>query len=159
VDNQLRALLRVPVSASSAGNRTELLAWIDTAFNGGLAIPRKLIAELRLSKQSSAEAILADGRSVELETFACFLDWFGNTYETQIAAKPWRLAVSRHIKPQEADLSSTSTVLCRPLLVWPFVSFTSTSTIRPRATSPTSFTRRGCLRLRCQPRSYCSSAN
>jgi hypothetical protein len=39
-----------------------------------------------MSKQSSAEAILADGRSVELETFACFLDWFGKTYETQLAA-------------------------------------------------------------------------
>jgi hypothetical protein len=24
--------------------------------------------------------------SVELETFACFIDWFGNSYETQIAA-------------------------------------------------------------------------
>jgi predicted aspartyl protease len=37
-------------------------------------------------KESSAEAILADGRSVELETYACFLDWFGNSYETQIVA-------------------------------------------------------------------------
>ena len=60
--------------------------WIDTAFNGGLAIPRKKVAELGLQKQSSAEAILADGRVVELETFACFVDWFGHTYETQIAA-------------------------------------------------------------------------
>ena len=83
VDDHLRALPRVPVSASRAGARTELLVWIDTAFNGGLAIPRKRVAELGLSKQSSAEAILADGRSVELETFACFLDWFANTYETQ----------------------------------------------------------------------------
>ncbi len=57
-----------------------------TAFNGGLAIPRKQVAELGLVKQSSAEAILADGRSVELEMFACFVDWFGNSYETQIAA-------------------------------------------------------------------------
>ncbi len=84
VDDQLRALLRV--SASRDGERAVLVAWIDTAFNGGLAIPRKQVAELGLSKQSSAEAILADGRSVELETFACFPDWFGNTYETQIAA-------------------------------------------------------------------------
>jgi hypothetical protein len=38
-----------------------------------------------LAKQSSAEAILADGRS-SLELFACFLDWLGNTGETQIAA-------------------------------------------------------------------------
>ena len=86
VDDQLRALLRVPVSASRDGERTELVAWIDTAFNGGLAIPGRQVDEPGLSKQSSAEAILADGRSVELETFACFLDWFGNTYETQIAA-------------------------------------------------------------------------
>ena len=85
VDEQLRALLRVPVSASRDGER-KVVVWIDTAFNGGLAIPRKQVAELGLSKQSSAEAILADGRSVELETFACFLDWFGKTYETQIAA-------------------------------------------------------------------------
>ena len=76
----------MPVSASRDGQRTDLVVWIDTAFNGGLAIPRKQVAALGLSKQSSAEAILADGRSVELETFACFLDWFGKTYETQIAA-------------------------------------------------------------------------
>ena len=86
VDDQLRALLRVPVSVSRDGERSDLLVWIDTAFNGGLAIPRKQVADLGLSKQSSAEAILADGRSVQLEMFACFLDWFGNTDETQIAA-------------------------------------------------------------------------
>jgi clan AA aspartic protease len=74
------------MSASRDGERADLVAWIDTAFNGGLAIPRKKVTELGLSKQSSAEAILAAGRSVELETFACFLDWFGKTYETQIAA-------------------------------------------------------------------------
>jgi clan AA aspartic protease len=86
VDDHMRALLRVPVSASREGERTDLVVWIDTAFNGGLAIPRKQVAELGLSMQSSAEAILADGRSVELEMFACCLDWFGNTYETQVAA-------------------------------------------------------------------------
>jgi predicted aspartyl protease len=86
VDDQLRALLRAPVSASRGGERTDLLAWIDTAFNGGLTIPRNRIAELGLAKQSSAEAILADGRTVELEMFACFLDWFGKIYETQVAA-------------------------------------------------------------------------
>jgi predicted aspartyl protease len=86
VDDQLRALLRVPVAASHDRDRTEIVVWIDTAFNGGLAIPRQQIAELGLVKESSAEAILADVQSVELETFACFLDWFGISYETQIAA-------------------------------------------------------------------------
>ena len=50
VDDQLRALLRVPVSASRDGERTDLVAWIDTAFNGGLARPWKQVAELGLSK-------------------------------------------------------------------------------------------------------------
>jgi clan AA aspartic protease len=86
VDDRLRALLRVPVSAARDGSRTDIAVWIDTAFIGGLAIPRKQVAELGLVKESSAEAILADGSSVELETFACFLDWFGNTYETQAVA-------------------------------------------------------------------------
>lgn len=86
VDEKVRALIRVPVSASSNANRIELPVWIDTAFNGGLVIPRKQVAELGLMKQSSAEAVLADGSTVQLETFACFFDWFGNSYETQIVA-------------------------------------------------------------------------
>ena len=56
VDDQLRALLPVPVSASLDGNRTEILAWIDTAFNGGLAIPRKLAADLELVEGSDVAA-------------------------------------------------------------------------------------------------------
>ena len=67
VDNQLRALFPVPVSASLDGNRTEILAWIDTAFNGGLAIPRNLVVDLGLVEVSYVEAILADGvRGVSL---------------------------------------------------------------------------------------------
>lgn len=93
VDEQLRTLLRVPVAASLKGERSDLAVWIDTAFNGGLAIPRKQVAQLNLVQQSSAEAILADGRTVELETFACFVDWFGKTYETQIAASDGEYAL------------------------------------------------------------------
>jgi predicted aspartyl protease len=86
VDEGLRALIRVPVSASSKGIRASLLVWIDTAFNGGIAIPRRQIDELSLIERSSAEAILADGNTVEPPTFACFLDWFGGTYKTQVVA-------------------------------------------------------------------------
>ena len=86
VDDQLRALVNVPVGNSVDGQRREIAAWVDTAFNGGLVIPKRIISELKLAKESSAEAMLADGNLVELETFACFFDWFGNTYETQIIA-------------------------------------------------------------------------
>jgi predicted aspartyl protease len=39
VDDKLRALLPIPVSGSRNGNRMNIIAWIDTAFNGGLVIP------------------------------------------------------------------------------------------------------------------------
>ncbi|MCA9215129.1 MAG: hypothetical protein KDB27_18805 [Planctomycetales bacterium] len=86
VDDKLRALVSVPMAAARDHNRTELNVWIDTAFNGGLVVPRKYIESLELIKESSAEAILADGKVVELETYACFFEWFGVTYETQIVA-------------------------------------------------------------------------
>jgi hypothetical protein len=57
VDDQLRALLRVPASASRDGARTDIVVWIDTAFNGGLVIPRKQTAELGLVKQSKAKTV------------------------------------------------------------------------------------------------------
>ena len=86
VDEQLRALIRVPVGASRDGPRQEIVAWVDTAFNGGLTIPRALVGGLGLPQESSVEAVLADGRTVALETFGCYLDWFGGTYQTQVVA-------------------------------------------------------------------------
>ena len=86
VDEKLRALIRVPVSSATDGKRIKIVVWIDTAFNGGLVIPKRQIEELGLIQESAAEAILADGQSVELEMFQCFVDWFGTTYETQVAA-------------------------------------------------------------------------
>lgn len=86
VDDQLRALVRVPAGASRDGPRQEIVAWVDTAFNGGLTIPRGLVAGLGLVQESSVEAVLADGRTVPLETFGCYFDWFGGTYQTQVVA-------------------------------------------------------------------------
>ncbi|MFO7904378.1 MAG: hypothetical protein R6U98_17070 [Pirellulaceae bacterium] len=53
VDDKLRALLRVPVCASRDAERSDILVWIGTAFNGGLVIPRKQIDDLGLVKESS----------------------------------------------------------------------------------------------------------
>jgi predicted aspartyl protease len=86
VDGQLRALVRVPLAASSGGPRTEVEAWVDTAFNGGLTLPRSAAAGLGLSPGVSSDAVLADGSRVELESFVCYLDWFGATYRTQAVA-------------------------------------------------------------------------
>jgi clan AA aspartic protease len=86
VDDAVRALIVVPVSATKDGARTYVTVWIDTAFNGTLVIPRNQIESLDLEKGTTAEAILADGQLVELETYACFFEWLGATYETQVVA-------------------------------------------------------------------------
>ena len=84
VDEELRALLPIQVGATNDNETHELIAWIDTAFNGSLVIPESKVNELRLVQESSAEAILADGNKVQLETFACRIKWFGKLYETQV---------------------------------------------------------------------------
>ena len=86
VDDQLRALIRVPVGATRGGPRQEVEVWVDTAFNGGLTIPAPLVAGLGLPREGTVEAVLADGKTVALETFGCYFDWFGETYLTQIVA-------------------------------------------------------------------------
>jgi predicted aspartyl protease len=86
VDGQLRALLRLPLAASQDGPRQDLEAWVDTAFNGGLALPRPVVAGLGLPQEASTDAVLADGRTVTVEMFGCYLDWFGGTYQTQVVA-------------------------------------------------------------------------
>mgnify|MGYP007073314259 CR=1 FL=1 len=86
VDDELRALISLPVAAGRDAERVELSIWIDTAFNGGLVIPRDQIQSLGLAQESTAEAVLADGSMVELETYRCVFDWFGTIHETQIVA-------------------------------------------------------------------------
>jgi clan AA aspartic protease len=86
VDDKLRAMVSLPISVTRDAERTHVQVWIDTAFNGGLVIPRSLVESLGLEQQAATEAILADGNLVELETYACFFDWFGETYLTQVAA-------------------------------------------------------------------------
>jgi len=86
VDDELRAMLEVRIGAEPNGVKSAVPVWIDTAFNGGLVLPRNEIERLDLKEYSSTPAILADGQQVELPTFTCFLDWFGNEYRTQIVA-------------------------------------------------------------------------
>jgi clan AA aspartic protease len=86
VDDGLRALLEVRIGAKASGEKSEVLAWIDTAFTGGLVLPRDEIERLKLKEYSSTPAILADGGQVELATFTCYIDWFGNEYRTQVVA-------------------------------------------------------------------------
>ena len=86
VDEDLRALLEVRIAATANGAKSTVVAWVDTAFNGGLVFPQSEIERLELEEYSSTQAILADGQTVELPTFTCYLEWFGTEYRTQIIA-------------------------------------------------------------------------
>ena len=86
VDESMRAVLDVSVAAAKGAKKQVITVWIDTAFNGGLVIPRQQIERLGLKQASTAQAILADGRSVDLETFTCHLEWFGDVYRTQVVS-------------------------------------------------------------------------
>ena len=91
VDESLRALVDIRLAAAKSGNKQVVTAWIDTAFNGGLAIPPPQIEELRLKQASMTRATLADGSSAEMETFTCYVEWFGGVYRTQVVAKDGEL--------------------------------------------------------------------
>jgi len=86
VDDKRRALLDVSVSKTLAGDSVLVTTWIDTAFDGHLVFSRTLIEELALDELVDTEAILADGSKVVLETFVCFLDWFGERIPLQVIA-------------------------------------------------------------------------
>ena len=86
MDKKGRALLDVPISNKLNGEFTPVTAWIDTAFDGHLVFPHELIETLNLESLVETEAILADGSKVTLETFVCFVDWFGRRLPLQVIA-------------------------------------------------------------------------
>lgn len=90
VDDQLRALVEIWISRDYDGPPRSIAAWIDTAFDGHLVFSESLIKDLELESLAETEAILADGTKVALETFICFIDWFGERLAIQVIANEGR---------------------------------------------------------------------
>lgn len=90
VDNDGRALLDVSISNASDGAYRPVTTWIDTALDGHLVFPLHLIEELGLDTLAETEALLADGSMVTLDTFVCFVDWFGRRAPLQVIANDGR---------------------------------------------------------------------
>ncbi|MBA4032057.1 MAG: hypothetical protein C0478_14365 [Planctomyces sp.] len=84
VDERLRALVPIRIASPGSSSFQQCWAWGDTAFNGTIVLPRSIAESLDLTMESSADAILANGTIVAMETFRCQLEWFGGTYDTQI---------------------------------------------------------------------------
>jgi predicted aspartyl protease len=91
VDPSGRALLLLPLRAAQHAEATDLIVWIDTAFDGELVIPRTQIHALGLVQSAGVEAILADGTTVTLETYECWLDWFGECRRVEVIGSEGQL--------------------------------------------------------------------
>jgi clan AA aspartic protease len=84
VDERDRALIPIRVANKLRAETTEVVAWIDTAFDGHLVFSRELINSLQLEALVETEAILADGSKVSLESYFCVVDWFGQKVPVQV---------------------------------------------------------------------------
>ena len=86
VDDFGRALITLSIRANRDAEPTEIQAWIDTAFNGELVMPGQLIQSAQLEQTAGIEARLADGSTVMLESFTCYLEWFGEDRPVEVIA-------------------------------------------------------------------------
>jgi clan AA aspartic protease len=84
VDERNRALTDVFVRRTPSAEHVSVTTWIDTAFDGHLVFSRQLIEELELESLVETDAVLADGRRVTLETFVCYVEWFGSLIPLQV---------------------------------------------------------------------------
>jgi len=91
VDESLRALMSVKVGSAESAQSFDVTVWIDTAFDGFLVFPRTMIEELGLHQEALTQAILADGSQVTLESFVCYVDWFGKVVDAQVIANNGKL--------------------------------------------------------------------
>ncbi len=86
VDDSLRVLIDVRVSANASTPGVPITVWIDTAFNGHLVCNRALIQQLGLIQSAATEAVLADGSRITLESYMAYVEWFGTEVVAQVIA-------------------------------------------------------------------------
>ena len=91
VDDSRRALLELRVGNTPSEQATAIMGWIDTAFDGFLVLSNSLIESLDLNQEAATEAILADGSRVTLESYVCYVDWFGEVVAAQVIANEGKL--------------------------------------------------------------------
>ena len=86
VDEQGRALLTIELRSVPTAAPVEIASWVDTGFTGELVLPQSTIDAVGLVHSGSVDAILADGSQLELETFTCFIEWFGSLQQLEVVA-------------------------------------------------------------------------
>jgi len=82
-----QALIDIEVRHPTTGTRFVSNALIDTGFNGSLKLIPPFVAALGLEPSGrSPGVLLADGSRVELPTFTCLLQWFGELRQIEALA-------------------------------------------------------------------------
>lgn len=86
VDVHGRALIAISIRPSDSESARDVLAWIDTGFNGDLVLPQQIIDDSALPEAGTVKAILADGSGVALKRYVCLIDWFEESRELEVVA-------------------------------------------------------------------------
>lgn len=113
VDERNRALITIAVGPRINGPFEDVEAWVDTAFDGHLVFSTSLIRHLGLDSLVETEAILADGSKVVLETFICFVEWFGQRIPVQVIANEGKFPLlgTELLASRELSISYANKVL------------------------------------------------
>jgi clan AA aspartic protease len=86
VDTSGRALLTIELRRDPQSTPAAVDVWIDTGFTGDLVMPQSSINRLPLQRSGSVDAILADGSQIQLATYTCFVNWFGEERRLEVIA-------------------------------------------------------------------------
>lgn len=85
-----QSLIEIEVRATPTEVGTFVFAWVDTAFNGELVLPKQTIEQLGLRKCAEIDAGLADGIVRSLDAFRAWVPWFGEIKEVEVVGSPGR---------------------------------------------------------------------
>jgi clan AA aspartic protease len=86
VDDSGRALVRLRLKHPTSYKEIEFEAWIDTGFTGELVVPKAMVGSLGLPFGPAVKARLADGSEIQLDTYTCLLEWFGEWKRIEVVA-------------------------------------------------------------------------
>ncbi len=84
IDNQNRAMVEMSIASHARSKREKVEAWIDTAFDGHLVMPKSEIVRLGLGVLADTDAVLAGGSTTRLRCYYCVVDWLGEMTPIQV---------------------------------------------------------------------------
>lgn len=81
VDQRRRPIIRLQIS----GARDDVVALLDTGFNGELLVAQQDVQRLGVNvRPLSSQAIMGDGSVVEVRRGDCSIMWLGSTRRTEV---------------------------------------------------------------------------